>query len=196
MRSVRFLAVAVLAVVLAASMFSFASAQPEPINVRKVTTNGDATTLFHFTLSTALGGFEVDLAGGSSHGFDVQAGTYVLHEDVPSGWVLKDISCGFLDDVVVGGRFFAFGSLGVSSYGPADQASTFAVNLADHSVTIVLVEGDYVFCTFTDSPAATGPVGGFVEPINKVAVFAPYLALLGVIAVMVVAVAPWKKREN
>jgi hypothetical protein len=42
-----------------------------------------------------------------------------------------------------------------------------------------------------------GPVGGFVEPVNKVAVFAPYLALLGVIAaVAIVVVAPWKKREN
>jgi hypothetical protein len=192
MRSVRFLAVAVLAVVFAASMFSFASAQPDPINVRKETTNGDTTTLFHFT----LGGFEVDLAGGSSHGFVVQAGTYVLHEDVPSGWVLKDISCGFLGDVVAGGRVFAVGSLGVSSYGPADQASTFAVNLADHSVTINLATDDYVFCMFTDSPASTGPVGGFVQPINKVAVFAPYLALFGVMAVVVVAVAPWKKPEN
>jgi WD40 repeat protein len=41
-----------------------------------------------------------------------------------------------------------------------------------------------------------GPVGGFMEPVNKLAVFAPYLALFGVMAVVVVAVAPWKKRES
>lgn len=43
------------------------------------------------------------------------------------------------------------------------------------------------------TPAA---VGGFMEPVNKLTVFAPYLALFGVMAVVVVAVAPWKKREN
>lgn len=41
-------------------------------------------------------------------------------------------------------------------------------------------------------PAA--PVGGFVEPVNKVAVFAPYLALFGVMAV--VAVVFWKRPDN
>jgi TolB protein len=41
--------------------------------------------------------------------------------------------------------------------------------------------------------APVGPVGGFMEPVNKLAVFAPYLALFGVMAVVVVV---WKKREN
>lgn len=44
------------------------------------------------------------------------------------------------------------------------------------------------------SPGA--PVGGFMEPVNKLAVFAPYLALFGVLAVVVVVAAPWKKRCN
>jgi hypothetical protein len=35
-----------------------------------------------------------------------------------------------------------------------------------------------------------------MEPTNKLNVLPPYLALFGVIAVVVVAVAPWKKREN
>jgi hypothetical protein len=39
-----------------------------------------------------------------------------------------------------------------------------------------------------------GPVGGFMEPVNKLAVFAPYLALLGVLAGIVIAAVPWKKR--
>ena len=38
------------------------------------------------------------------------------------------------------------------------------------------------------------PVGGFVEPVNKLAIAAPYLALFGVI--VAVAVVVWKKREN
>ncbi len=42
-------------------------------------------------------------------------------------------------------------------------------------------------------PLVGAPVGGIVESINKTAVFAPYLALFGVLAVVVVA---WKKREN
>jgi hypothetical protein len=46
------------------------------------------------------------------------------------------------------------------------------------------------------APLPTAPVGGFMEPVNKLTVLAPYLALFGVLAVVVVAVAPWKKREN
>ncbi|MGA2239718.1 MAG: hypothetical protein ABSG74_10950 [Candidatus Bathyarchaeia archaeon] len=42
------------------------------------------------------------------------------------------------------------------------------------------------------SPGA--PVGGFVEHVNRLAVFAPYLALFGVIGV--VAVVFWKRPEN
>lgn len=41
------------------------------------------------------------------------------------------------------------------------------------------------------------PVGGVVMPVNKPAVFAPYLALFGVIAAAAIVVAaPWKKRET
>ncbi len=44
-------------------------------------------------------------------------------------------------------------------------------------------------------PLGTGaPVGGFVEPVNKLAVFAPYLALFGVIGA--VAVVFWKRPGN
>ena len=42
--------------------------------------------------------------------------------------------------------------------------------------------------------APVGPVGGFMEPVNKLAVFAPYLALLGVIGA--VAVIYWKRPDN
>lgn len=40
-----------------------------------------------------------------------------------------------------------------------------------------------------------GPVGGFMEPVNKLAVFAPYLTLFGMVAAVAVVVAvPWKRR--
>ena len=42
--------------------------------------------------------------------------------------------------------------------------------------------------------APAGPVGGVVEPVNNVAIAAPYLALFGVIAA--VAVVIWKKHDN
>jgi hypothetical protein len=41
------------------------------------------------------------------------------------------------------------------------------------------------------------PVGGFMEPVNKAAVFAPYLALFGLVAAVAVVVAKsWKKPES
>ena len=44
-------------------------------------------------------------------------------------------------------------------------------------------------------PAA--PVGGVVELVNKLAVFAPYLALFKVVAaVAIVVAASWKKPEH
>jgi hypothetical protein len=42
--------------------------------------------------------------------------------------------------------------------------------------------------------APQGPVGGFMEPVNKLVVFAPYLALFGVIGA--VAVVFWKRPDN
>jgi len=46
-------------------------------------------------------------------------------------------------------------------------------------------------------PPSSAPVGGFIESVNKLAVFAPYLALFGIVAtVAVVIVKPWKKPEN
>jgi hypothetical protein len=197
MCSFKLLAVAVLAVVMAASMFSLASAQPAPITVYKATTNGDTTTLFHFTFSSGAGGTAFDLTGGSSHGFVVVAGTYIVQETVPSGWALERIDCGWLDAVVAGGGVFAAGSLGVASYrGEQLGSSTFAVNLADHSVTIVLAQGENVACTFTNGPAPVTPVGGFIEPINQLAVVGSYFALAGLIAATAVAAVAIKKRHE
>jgi hypothetical protein len=42
-----------------------------------------------------------------------------------------------------------------------------------------------------------GPVGGLMEPVSKLAVFAPSLALFGLAAIVAVGVAkPWKKPDN
>jgi len=50
---------------------------------------------------------------------------------------------------------------------------------------------------FQSLPLMEAPVGGFIEPVNKAAVFAPYLALFGLVAVVaIVVVAPWKKPQT
>jgi hypothetical protein len=41
---------------------------------------------------------------------------------------------------------------------------------------------------------AMQPVGGFMEPVNSVAIAAPYLALFGIVAA--VAIIVWKRPEN
>jgi hypothetical protein len=45
-----------------------------------------------------------------------------------------------------------------------------------------------------NTPPTGAPVGGFLEPVNKLVVFAPYLALFGVIGT--VAVIYWKRPNN
>ncbi len=41
------------------------------------------------------------------------------------------------------------------------------------------------------------PVGGYMEPVKKLSIIAPYLTLLGLVAtIAIVAAAPWKKSEN
>jgi Tol biopolymer transport system component len=45
-------------------------------------------------------------------------------------------------------------------------------------------------------PVVGAPVGGFMEPVNTLAVFAPYLALFGLVALAVVVAKQWKKRRS
>ena len=72
----------------------------------------------------------------------------------------------------------------------------FTVPAGVHQITITISQEGSPSWVVTFCPATGSPVGGFMEPVNKLAVFAPYLALFGVLAVVVVAVTPWKKREN
>lgn len=58
--------------------------------------------------------------------------------------------------------------------------------LRDYAIRALVQEGP--------CPRASAPVGGIVEPVNKLTVAAPYLALFGLVAVVaIVVVAPWKK---
>jgi len=55
---------------------------------------------------------------------------------------------------------------------------------------------DFTFRTYAPSPP-TEPVGGVVEPVNKLPVFAPYLALFGlVVTIAIVVTAPWNRPDN
>ena len=55
---------------------------------------------------------------------------------------------------------------------------------------------NYMIRAYVDpnTPPTGAPVGGFLEPVNKLSVMTPYLALFGAIAA--VAVVVWKKRDN
>lgn len=74
----------------------------------------------------------------------------------------------------------------------SSNGATLAVGTPVFDSAFLLSTG---FQTPTHVPSGA-PVGGFIEPVNKLAVFAPYLALFGALVIAVVAVAPWKKREN
>ena len=178
MRSFRFLAVAVLAIVLAVSSLAYAQPEPGPaIDIAKVTSNGDVTTQFTFDVSgPASFSSVVMLTGGAfSQLLSPDEGTWTIAEVTPSGWVLVDISC----SITVVTEAVVVGSFGVLSYAPQTDGSSFTVDLAGRSVTIQYGLPDIVECTFTNSPA--GPVGGVVMPTNNFAIAAPWLAFIGLV---------------
>jgi len=55
---------------------------------------------------------------------------------------------------------------------------------------------DYMIRAVIDSLGSAAPVGGFIEPADKLAIFAPYLALFGLVAIAVVIAKPWKKTRD
>jgi len=192
------LVVVILTVLVAARSFNpVAASELGSIMFDKVTTNGDKTTQFHFTLSGPLDGTvlpceEVDLKGGDppcNTGWVLGPGTYILQETVPSGWVLQDISCHKGTIAALAGSFAVMG------FSPQGLPSTWTVDLANHRVTIQLSAGEGVYCTFTDAPAP--PVGGVVEGFNTLTVVWPYVALVGLMAAAVAVVAVVaRKPEN
>jgi hypothetical protein len=173
--------VAVLAVILVASLFSPAAASGY-IAIHKVTTNGDTTTWFYFdTDGPGLGGTFI-LVGDASNSFSGPAsgwfpqGEYTFTEDVPPGWVLR-VSC--VDAVVPSVADFDYISGGV----------TITLSGCDTEGCFVVID-----CTFTNSPI--GPaVGGVVLPANNFAIIAPWLAVIGVVGCIGTVVVVAKKRR-
>jgi hypothetical protein len=169
MRSLRLLVVAVLAVLVAASSFSPVAAFEGEIKITKLTTNGDTTTVFHFTVSDEVE-LDFDLFGGGDKSFNYGGGRYVVIEEVPPGWVL-DVNCVSLDG-----------------------ASTSFEYMPGQGVTITYTVGNFVVCTFTNSP--TGPVGGVVTPVNNFALLTPWLAVIGLVGCISTVVVVAKKRQS
>lgn len=223
MRYMRFLAVAVLAVVLALS-----SAQNAFAAVGLAYDNGNTKD----TVGTAYAGVRFSLPAGvvsarlvyvrfadSSTGdlwIHVTAANHItelsgspIHvgdpgqppgTGCPAGWTqcygLVLTSYG----IVVSGDFFvvleknqlspyydnANPGSGRSFYGDSLAGLTNPILDPDHNNFLIRVDIDPI--------APSGPVGGFMMPVNKLVVFAPYLALFGIVAT--VAVIAWKRPDN
>jgi hypothetical protein len=125
-------AVAALVLVLAVPSFSPVAGQVEgEVWIHKVTTNGDETTMFRFERN---GSPFTTLNGGTDAGGLLLVGDHTFVEVVPVGWALVDVSC-------------------------VATASTF--DYIEGGVTVHLVEGDYVSCTFTNSPVPPSIVVSF-----------------------------------
>ena len=51
--------------------------------------------------------------------------------------------------------------------------------------------------TVTFCPSTSSPVGGFMEPTNRLAVLAPYVAFFAVVASVAIVIAkPWKRPDS
>jgi len=172
MRSFKLLAVAVLAFVLVASSAGHVYAQ-WGVAVAKIAIGGEDTDF----------GFEVVHPGGQVETFLLKdggwkgwlgvAGDYVFTETaIPPGWVLRSIDCTLFDE---------------------DGQSSWEVDLANARVTVHALY-EYVSCIFINERIPVAPVGGFMEPVDKLTVFTPYLAFLGIIAA--VAIVYWKRPDN
>jgi len=110
-------------------------------------------------------------------------------------WVLKIDSSGNISDCL---------PIGSSSASVVDTHATVVdTDGTVSSISEVRTETDATIAPtsavmnsqcFESRPSQGLAVGGFMENVNKAAVFAPYLALFGFVAA--VAVIVWKKREN
>jgi hypothetical protein len=176
MRYASLFAVTVLGVILAASLFSPVAAI-SGIEIAKVTTNGDSTTFFYFTF--VGGGLDLlfGLYGGGPaqdiFASDLQPGVaYTVHETVDAGWALTNVLCE--------------GTVSV----PTPSTFTYISG----GVIITFAEGDFVTCTFTNSPISP-VVGGVVMPANNFAIVAPWLAIIGLVGCIGTAVVVRKKRH-
>ena len=76
---------------------------------------------------------------------------------------------------------------------PYDATTTY-----DNIWPVGLIEGNIsTYGTLGVGSQPISPVGGYMEPVNKLSIIAPYLALFGLVTALVyVAVKTWKKSEN
>ena len=174
MRSFKLLAVAVLAFVLAASSVGHVYAQ-WGVAVAKIAIGGEDTD-FGFKVVHPSGQVETFLLkDGGWKGWLGVAGDYVFTETaIPPGWVLRSIDCTLFDE---------------------DGQSSWEVDLANARVTVHALY-EYVSCIFINERIAVAPVGGIIEPVNKLNVLAPYLALFGLTTIAIIALVPWKKPDT
>ena len=70
--------------------------------------------------------------------------------------------------------------------------------VAGNTLTLTLVDsdGDGVISDPGGPGVLGGPVGGYVEPVNKLSIITPYVASFGVIATVAVVVAAPRKKHN
>ena len=181
MRSATLLVVTILAVMLAGSLFSpVGGVDPlRGILVNKITSNGDITTIFLFEVSGQISDSFERVGNGKPRYMELTTSSQVtVIEKVPPGWILVDISC-----------------QGEAKVGA--EPSTFEF-IPGEGVIIHFVEPDLVECTFTNSPAApAAPVGGVMESVNKLAILAPWLTIVGSVgAILAVIIRSWKKTES
>lgn len=164
---------------MAASLFSPVAAFTG-IQIAKVTTNGDTTTIFVFDTSGGLALSSFQLVSPQAEQFTgVSAGVYTVTEEAAPGWVPPKVEC--------------VGTINVG------DVSTFTY--LSNGVTVDYVEGDQVVCTFTNSPIAprpteAPPVGGVVMPANTFAIAAPWLAIVGLVGCIGTVAVVAKKREK
>jgi len=72
-----------------------------------------------------------------------------------------------------------------------------ATTTHDNVWPVGLIESDISTYDTLDIGSPPIPVGGYMEPVNKLSIIAPYLTLLGLVAtIAIVAAAPWKKSED
>jgi hypothetical protein len=117
-------------------------------------------------------------------GFTVTAQPFCEFTSNPSGLVGPNRGTDY--DCMIAGD----GSIATAWFVVAGESS------GSYSVTVTYFGQTSNAAQFT-IPRASAPVGGFIEPTNKLTVIAPYMGLLGVIAaVALVAVKPWKKTSD
>jgi len=217
MRSVRFLAVAVLVVI---AMLPLSHAATGVVDQKQELDSGFSITISGAHLGqefvpnlSPLIGIDVHIMTTSNHaGADTITLNVREYSIVPlGGLLLSTTTSQSLPDGFDGWVHFDLPS-------PVDvtPGSTYVIELTEAKSTFgwYTFEGnvypngraisnnnffndiDFTFRTYAPSPP-TEAVGGVVEPVNKSAVFASYLALIGIVATVAVVVAvPWKKPDN